>query len=202
MQVRRIAVDELPGLIVNVRQKPACKAVHQLHRILAPDLLQGALAEVGTDIAQRRRLESFGHALGDPAVNSPLARTVFRPGLLHEHGHCHRRRILPLAVLRQQRAGLLQQLRSGERVGEIHPLEPLALAPDARLMWLSLESGTTISQGRPRILFAGCAVTTVYQSQPAFLRVFHSPTVTCSPRLASSKCHWPQTRSAPGTSHD
>ena len=139
--------------------------------------------------ARTRGLEPFGHALGDPAIDGPLARAVFRERLLQEHGKCHRRRILPLAVLRQKRVGLLQQLGASERIEEIDRLEPLSLAPDARLMLLGMKSGTTISQGWPRGWFDGCVVTTSYQSQPAFPYTFQGLTVRCSRRLPLSKCH-------------
>src|SRR6185312_16408081 len=139
--------------------------------------------------ARTRRREPFGHALGDPAVDGSLARTIRREGLLQEHRECHRRRILSLPMLRQQCLGLLQQLRAGKRVEEIHRLEPLSPASDARLMLLGLKSGTTISQGWPRGWWAGCLVTNILPIPASLPHIFQSLTVRCSPRLPLSKCH-------------
>ena len=111
--------------------------------------------------ARTRRRQTFGHALGDPAVDRSLARAILRQSLLQEHRQCHRRRILSLPVLRQQRLGLLQQLRARKSIEEIHRLEPLGPAADARLTLLGLKSGTTISQGWPRGWLGDCLVTTI-----------------------------------------
>jgi len=56
VQVRRIAVHKFPALIRKVRQESVRAPVHQLHRVLALESLQGTLVEVDTDVAQRRGL--------------------------------------------------------------------------------------------------------------------------------------------------
>ena len=171
---RRLTAKQLPGRVSERRD----------HRCRQPP----ARSAVATR-ARARGPESFGHALSDPAIDGSLARAVLRQGLLQEHRQRHRRRILSLPVLRQQRLGLLQQLRPGEHVEEVHRLKALCLHPNARLTLLRLKSGTTISQGWPRGWWAGCVVTTSYQSRPAFPHIFQSLTVRCSPRLPLSKCH-------------
>ena len=61
-----------------------------------------------------RAFKCFGHALGDSAVYDYLTRTVLGHDMFQKHRRYHHRRILPLAVLRQQRPGLLHQLRLGK----------------------------------------------------------------------------------------
>jgi len=95
--------------------------------------------------------------------------------------------VLSLPVLRQQRFGLLQQLRAGKGVEEIHRLEPFGPASDAKLMLLRLKSGTTISQGWPRGWWAGCLVTNILPIPASLPHIFQSLTVRCSPRLPLSR---------------
>ena len=56
VQIRRIAVDQFPALIVIVGQEPVRACMHQLHRIRASESLQRPLIAVDPDVAQCRRL--------------------------------------------------------------------------------------------------------------------------------------------------
>ena len=141
--------------------------------------------------ARTRRREPRGNALGDPAVDRSLARTILRENLLQEHRQCHRRRILSLPVLRQQRLGLLQQLGTGKGAEKIHRLKPLRPAGDARLMLLGSKSGTTISRDWPRVWWAGCLVTNILPIPASLSHIFQCLTVRCSQRLPLSQCHCP-----------
>ena len=76
VQVRRIAVDELPAPIVKVRKEPVRAAVHPLHRIVALESLERALIAADADVAQRGEL-----ALHD----RPTAQMTLDRGLVRGH---------------------------------------------------------------------------------------------------------------------
>ena len=95
VQIRRVAVDQLPALIVIVGQEPVRAAVHQLHRVGAAEPLQRTLIPIDPDITQRRRL-----ALHD----RPAAEVSLDIGVMRRHQRDNR--------LTQARGRLRSEIRS------------------------------------------------------------------------------------------
>ena len=76
VQIRRIAVNEFPPLIVKVRQESMRTAMHPLHRIGALEGLQRPFIALDADVAQRGRL-----ALHD----RPAAEVTLDIGIVRRH---------------------------------------------------------------------------------------------------------------------
>ena len=56
VQVRGVAVHELPALVGKVRKEPVRAPVHQLHRVVALEPRQRPRIEIDADITERRGL--------------------------------------------------------------------------------------------------------------------------------------------------
>src|ERR1019366_1510544 len=99
--------------------------------------------------------------IADRIIHRVLAGSVGTQDLTQKHRQGHRRWILALPILRQQRFQGLQQLRTSEQIEEIHRLDATCVSTDALSMLLRLKLGITITQGWPRGWSGGCFVTNI-----------------------------------------
>lgn len=110
VQIRRIAVDELPAPIVKVGQEAVRAPQHPLHRIVALELLQRALIEIDPDVAQRRRLALHDRPAAEVALDIGVVRGHQRDdrlaqprGRFRAEIRAHRRRTRTLQKMGRQR---------------------------------------------------------------------------------------------------
>ena len=80
MQIRRVAVDQFRTPEREAGQERVCTAMHQFHRVVAPELVKCALIAVNPDAAHRRGLAGHQRTATEMCFDIQIVRRLQPPG--------------------------------------------------------------------------------------------------------------------------